>query len=196
MPAPPRRALPPTWRGARLILPLAGLFLVAACAQIEQIALLVRGPADAPPVTAQVAEAYPGLSTESAPPQTAEAYPGPGTEPAVDPFPPAPAAQARVVPRQYPIDADPSRLMGLDPTQVTAMLGTPTFVRRDGGGEIWQYRDHGCILDLFLYRDGETARVYHFDLREARDGTPLTIAAARRGCFGELLLRDGAVLAL
>ncbi len=191
--APPRRALPPTWRGARLILALAGLFLLAACAQVAQLA---RAPTNAPPVAAQVAEAYPGPGTEPAPPQTAEAYPGPGTEPAVDPFPPAPAAQARAAPRRHPIDANPSRLMGLDPTQVTAILGTPTFVRREEGGEIWQYREHGCILDLFLYRDGETARVDHFELREARDGAPLTVASARRGCFGELLLRDGAVLAL
>ncbi len=83
--------------------------------------------------------------------------------------------------------------MGLDPTQLTGMLGEPTFVRRDGGGEIWQYRDGACVLHLFLYNDDRAARVEHVELRHATNGAVLGTAAAERTCFGELLARNGAV---
>ncbi len=109
----------------------------------------------------------------------------------IDAQPPANTEQARVARRSA--DDDPARLMGLSPAQLTGMLGEPTFVRRDGGGEIWQYRDSACVLHLFLYRDDRNARVEHVELRHAEDGAALGTPAAERGCFGALLVRNGAV---
>ena len=160
MPAPRRTAPPPVRGGAGLILALAALPALAACAQISEI---LPFKADSPPAVTAV------------------------TAPRIDAQPPASAEQARSV------DDNPARLMGLGPAQLTGMLGEPTFVRRDGGGEIWQYRDSACVLHLFLYRDDRNARVEHVELRHAKDGAALGTPAAERSCFGGLLVRNGAV---
>lgn len=164
MPASRRTAPPPTRGGAGQILALAALPALASCAQISEVLPFM---ADTPPAVTSV------------------------TAPRIDAPPPTNSEQARVAPGSA--DDDPARLMGLDPTQLTGMLGEPAFVRRDGGGEIWQYRDSACVLHLFLYRVDKAARVEHVELRQADDGTALGTPAAERSCFGELLLRTGAV---
>ncbi len=61
----------------------------------------------------------------------------------------------------------PRTLLGREHHQVMALLGEPSFKRRDDPAQIWQYRDSICILDVFLYRpDGGGAyRVTHVEVR-------------------------------
>lgn len=61
----------------------------------------------------------------------------------------------------------PRTLLGLEHHQVTALLGEPSFKRRDDPAQIWQYRDSTCILDVFLYRPegGGAYRVTHVEVR-------------------------------
>ncbi len=100
---------------------------------------------------------------------------------------PAPAV-AVAVPRTPPeppaINDDPDQLLGLAPTSVAKRLGSPGFVRRDGPAEIWQYPAEACVLDIFLYRTGETLAVAYVELRGRGAAT-----TSRRACFVELLKR-------
>lgn len=61
---------------------------------------------------------------------------------------------------------DPEEFVGYKPDALLPVLGAPDFVRRDGPAQIWQYRAENCVFDLFLYRDGDTSRVNHVELRE------------------------------
>ena len=78
----------------------------------------------------------------------------------------------------------PEGLTGLDESDLTEFLGVPSFVRRDGAAQIWQYRNDGCALDLFLYPEGSSAsaKVTHV---ETRSLTVVPVAAA--SCYHELL---------
>lgn len=78
----------------------------------------------------------------------------------------------------------PERLAGLTAPDVSALLGSPGFVRRDPPAEVWQYRTETCVLDLFLYADGagQPQKVSHFEFRGR------TVAGVAAGeCYRELL---------
>jgi hypothetical protein len=57
-------------------------------------------------------------------------------------------------------------LVGLISRDVEGLLGRPTFVRRDGPAQIWQYGTQACTLNLFFYRDGAVLKVRHFEFRD------------------------------
>ena len=79
--------------------------------------------------------------------------------------------------------ADPSRLKGLSPMQVRAVLGKPMFTRRDAPAEIWQYRGRACTIDLFLYDEaGGQQTVTHVAVRSQQ---PVNESQ----CMGELVGR-------
>lgn len=79
--------------------------------------------------------------------------------------------------------ADPSRLKGLSPMQVRAVLGKPMFTRRDAPAEIWQYRGRACTIDLFLYDEaGGQQTVSHVAVRSQQ---PVNESQ----CMGELVGR-------
>lgn len=78
--------------------------------------------------------------------------------------------------------ADPSRLKGLSPLQVRAVLGKPMFTRRDAPAEIWQYRGRACTIDLFLYDEGGSQTVTHVAVR-----SPQPVNESQ--CMGELVGR-------
>ncbi|SCA56421.1 exported hypothetical protein [Candidatus Terasakiella magnetica] len=60
----------------------------------------------------------------------------------------------------------PEKLVGMSAFDVKQTLGLPSFVRKDNGVEIWQYRTQNCILDLFLYEDRQNGlSVDHSELR-------------------------------
>lgn len=42
-----------------------------------------------------------------------------------------------------------------------ALLGQPDLRRSDPPAELWQYRGTGCVLELYLYREGDIFRVVH-----------------------------------
>ncbi|UCH72815.1 MAG: hypothetical protein JSU82_10570 [Rhodospirillales bacterium] len=105
---------------------------------------------------------------------------------------PEPADEAAVQLAPYsamafvPPAADPQELLGLNAGEVTAKLGQPALIRREGDAEVWQYRQTDCVLDLFLYGTGR--QVEHVDLRDRGDATQ----AAVQACFERLLEKGGA----
>ena len=88
-------------------------------------------------------------------------------------------------PAEPNIEDDPEQLLGLAPSDVSERLGSPGFVRRDGRSEIWQYPAEACILDVFLYREGEAFKVDYVELR-GRGATTLS----RHDCFFEMLRKQ------
>lgn len=79
--------------------------------------------------------------------------------------------------------AKPAKLVGMSQFDIKKALGEPSFVRRDDGVEIWQYRAENCILDLFLYDGREGMRVDHSELRG-----PILDSAGELSCFQSILL--------
>lgn len=90
------------------------------------------------------------------------------------PAPPPPAAGP---------DPTPAQLVGLNAGQLDRLLGPPDFKRSDGPAEIRQYRDAGCVLDVFLYADTAAGqyRVTHVDGRDRAasggDATPACVTS-------------------
>ncbi len=78
----------------------------------------------------------------------------------------------------------PRTLLGLEHHQVMALLGEPSFTRRDDPAQIWQYRDSTCILDVVLYRPegGGPYRVTHAEVRGYG-----VIKMSQEDCFLRLL---------
>tara|TARA_Y100001968_G_scaffold222742_1_gene205486 strand:+ start:40 stop:480 length:441 start_codon:yes stop_codon:yes gene_type:complete len=98
----------------------------------------------------------------------------------------APATGSPVEKPEEPnFEGDPEQLIGLAPNAVSARLGPPSFVRRDGSSEIWQYPAKACILDVFLYREGETFKVDYVELRGRGAAT-----LSRRDCFIEMIRKQ------
>jgi len=130
-------------------------------------------PARAPAATAKPTPATPsaaligdGAAEDPAPHETQTAR---ATPPAASPA---------------PIDDDPKQLFGLDARRVAALLGPASFVRRDGSAEIWQYRAKACVLDVFLYAEGDALTVAHFELRKRAQASE-----PPRRCFAGLLTK-------
>ncbi len=79
--------------------------------------------------------------------------------PTVKPAPdlkPAPQPEAIPEPQPEPLLAVPlpDSLIGYPAYQIDQLFGTPSFIRRDPPGELWQYKSTACILDLYLYDGG------------------------------------------
>jgi hypothetical protein len=118
-------------------------------------------PAAVPPV----AETPPATGSASG---TAS---GAAADPATAALPPEPI-----------INDDPQQLMGIGPGALSAVLGEPELIRREAPAEIWQYRNDGCVLDVFLYDTAGRRTVTYI---EARDGTAQRIET--RACLNTLL---------
>lgn len=58
------------------------------------------------------------------------------------------------------------RLDGLRAAELVALLGEPELRRVDPPAELWQYRTARCVLDVYLYADGNGVRVRHAETRE------------------------------
>lgn len=83
--------------------------------------------------------------------------------------------------------AKPTLLIGMKETDVEDVLGNPSFVRKDKGVEIWQYKANGCILDLFLYKEGAIFSVDHTELRGAHLDSAGELSCFKRIVMGETL---------
>jgi hypothetical protein len=81
-----------------------------------------------------------------------------------------------------PKDAKPNKLIGLESRGLAEKLGSPSFVRRDGEAEVWQYLSKSCILDVFLYRNDGKLLVDYAELR-GRGAAPLS----RPACYLKML---------
>ena len=60
------------------------------------------------------------------------------------------------------------QLIGMDATGVVALLGKPSFRRRESDAQYWRYSFSGCVVDIYVYRDARSDRdhVVHYDLHE------------------------------
>ena len=57
------------------------------------------------------------------------------------------------------------RLATLSDAEVVELMGPPEFERIEPPARIWQYRTPLCVVDLFLYDDGEVPTVEYVNLR-------------------------------
>jgi hypothetical protein len=92
------------------------------------------------------------------------------------------APEIAVLPPEPVIDDDPARILGLDPDQVTEILGRPELMRREPPAEIWQYRGESCVFDVFLYEQAGLVRVTYLEARN-ESAEPI----AERNCLNQLL---------
>lgn len=125
-------------------------------------------------------------ATACAGPQSGASGRGPARLAAPDA--PAPMEPTREV-RLTPPGGKPTleTLPGMRGADLTAMMGTPQFRRRDGQAEIWQYRGAACTLDVFLYMDGNDLRVRYVEARERGSAKAAAESRQARICAGNLL---------
>jgi hypothetical protein len=84
-----------------------------------------------------------------------------------------------------PPDDNPARLKGMMAGELTALLGEPVRVRRDGTAEIRQFgTESTCRIDTFLYPDADMRRVTHIEIRHGLDRLDATAA---RACLRSLM---------
>jgi hypothetical protein len=142
----------------------------------------------------------PRVFTSTPPPERTEASPPFVVAPARETAPDAPVARvppsAPAAPLR-PLDDDPNHVVGMDQDGLQKLLGTPAFMRRDAAAQLWRYTSGGCVLDMFLYRNGSNGPfvVRHLTARAMTGGAP---ASPRTGaeinprvCLGALLRARG-----
>jgi hypothetical protein len=76
-------------------------------------------------------------------------------------LPPAPQNTTPLPPAPPP--GEPADLAGAAPEQVKLAFGEPSFVRKDGGIEMWRYDGAGCKAFFFLYPAGSALAVRHVE---------------------------------
>lgn len=160
---------------------------------------------------AGVANPFTDAVTEQPPPPGPAAAkqtgPAPVQKPAQDTEPAAPHAVPHTVPgidvprdvsRDVSLAALPpgppislaglkARIRGMEKTAIARLLGEPGFIRRDDPAEIWQYRGERCILDIFMYKDGNSVTAAHVALRSRTVERP-----ADEECYADIFARGKA----
>ena len=77
-----------------------------------------------------------------------------------------------------------ARIKGMEKSAIARLLGEPGFIRRDDPAEIWQYRGERCILDVFMYKDGNSFTAAHVTLRSRTVERP-----ADEECYANIFAR-------
>jgi hypothetical protein len=153
--------------------------VLAVCLMVA-LALTACGTRRGQPVpvasATDLAAAPETATAEAAPSATTETAALPGDLPADDSALPPADTYVTADP------ADPDAVMGLDRTEVEALLGEPGLVRREAPAEVWQYQSRGCVLDVFLYEASADFQVVYL---EARDGE--AVAATTANCLGAVM---------
>lgn len=80
---------------------------------------------------------------------------------------------------------DPDRVIGQTRARISALLGPPVFVRRDGTAEFWRYRHRSCILELYFYPHNGVPALDHLETRGGAGGKSDRAREAR--CLGALV---------
>ena len=80
-----------------------------------------------------------------------------------------------------------ARIKGMEKSAIARLLGEPGFIRRDDPAEIWQYRGERCILDIFMYKDGNSFTAAHVTLRSRTVERP-----ADEECYANIFAREKA----
>jgi len=72
----------------------------------------------------------------------------------------APVVVPIPVPLPAPTEKKPAaELIGREPQEVVALLGSPSFDRSEGPARQLQFAHPSCVLDVFFYPDRRTGRV-------------------------------------
>ncbi len=109
------------------------------------------------------------------------------------PAAPQPEAPAPVVapapPPPAPVPVPPSAALILDRTasEVQAILGHPSLVRREEGAQMMQFADPACVLDVVLYPPAPGA---HFRARHLAARTPAGAPLDAAACLARLIPED------
>jgi len=62
-----------------------------------------------------------------------------------------------------PPSGEPSSLIGASVTDLRGRFGTPAFVRKENGAEMWRYDGAGCHAFFFLYSQDGAEIVRHVE---------------------------------
>jgi hypothetical protein len=97
-------------------------------------------------------------------------------------LPPGPATPAPAPEPAAPAGLD--RLIGLDQTQLAALLGEPRQTAESPPATIWRYIAEACDLDVYFYLDlqSQAMRALHY---EVRNHDPAERSAQR--CYDDLV---------
>ena len=102
------------------------------------------------------------------------------------PTPAAPAPAPTLPPPAVPIPSppppgEPSDYLGLPSANLRALLGTPQFMRQDGGTQMWRYDGAQCRAFFFLYGAADSQTVRHVETLPAgaASADPLCLNALR-----------------
>jgi hypothetical protein len=60
---------------------------------------------------------------------------------------------------------------GMSASDLRGQFGTPSFVRKENGAEMWRYDGAGCRAFFFLYPQGESQVVRHVETIPRGAGT-------------------------
>ena len=75
-----------------------------------------------------------------------------------------PKAPTQTVPMPPPPPTgEPASLIGLSAGDLRGFFGTPTFVRKENGTEMWRYDGTNCRAFFFLYPQGDSQIVRHVE---------------------------------
>ncbi|MBU6296774.1 MAG: hypothetical protein KGJ79_00670 [Alphaproteobacteria bacterium] len=77
-------------------------------------------------------------------------------------------ASQSVPPSTIPLPApppagEPSGFIGMSASNLLNAFGTPAFVRKENGSEIWRYDQKDCRAFFFLYTQGTSQVVRHVE---------------------------------
>ena len=83
-----------------------------------------------------------------------------------------------------PPSGEPAGLIGLSAQDLRGSFGTPAFVRKENGTEMWRYDGAACHAFFFLYPQGDSRAVRHVETvpqgaRTAADANCLAALRAR-----------------
>jgi len=87
-----------------------------------------------------------------------------------------------------PPSGEPAGIAGLESQQLRVAFGTPAFVRKDSGVEIWRYDGAGCRAFFFLFPDASGLSVRHVETIPRPSG-----AATDDACLARLRIGGKAV---
>jgi hypothetical protein len=93
-----------------------------------------------------------------------------------------PASSQTPPPQPGGLPSGIEKLRGLPGGELARLLGEPDFVRDEPPAVIWQYRGTDCVLDLFLYRNGDALRVADV---ETHDRGPIRVSQS--DCYADVV---------
>ncbi|MFK7867460.1 MAG: hypothetical protein AB8B77_08485 [Alphaproteobacteria bacterium] len=119
-----------------ILLCVAGMGLAACAGGLSSIKQNPP-PADDP----MIVQSVPPIQLDTSPLHQGSAFLDPQSSP--PPSYPKPARES------HPISRD--ALMNIDASQLTALLGAPNFIRKEGKSEVWHYQQQACLGVFYLY---------------------------------------------